>query len=460
MDTLYTPSAVVNCYSNAMKVDLESNIVTLQGIYKPDSHNKQYSGLYYDRLAEQDNSSDMVIKVKPYLRNYLLENRNKLITLSGFLSRKVSKSSFIEISLTVTGICKSEVNTISEEEQAFWEIQRKKAQVGRRDIGLLLKSDLMSMRRPKVALVWASTSCTKTEFYNALGNAKVSIDFDEFATNFGKASDIIAQLRSLDANYQAIALIRGGGSGLDVFNDNSLLSYLVSMKTPVISAIGHAEEKHNVKLIADLVIDTPTALGKFFSDIVEHVLSDMENSKAILVESVKKQFNSQLLSQQKQIEDLQKRLSISTSEKQQSLSAFNKQVENMQKQITEMSQATKSKDAYIRERELSYSADINKLNSLHSQQLTASNAQIEQLQLQVKQADQRIQEEVSRITAVYKLQNDSLSSQLKSVSSDLQQKTIALDKLRNEHHHNVSIAILVSVSVSALIIGALLASLF
>ena len=75
-------------------------------------------------------------------------------------------------------------------------------------------------------------------------------------------------------------------------------------------------------------------------------------------------------------------------------------------------------------------------------------------------ADQRVQEEVSRITTVYKLQNESLTSQLKSIGSDLQQKTLEYEKLRSQHNQNVSIAVLISVSVSALIIGVLLSSLF
>lgn len=460
MNTLYTPSSVVNCYSNAVKVDIESNIITMQGIYKPDSHNKLYSEYYYDRLVEQDNSSDIIIRVKPYLRQYLQDNKNKLITLTGYLSRKITKSCCIDLSLTVSGICKTETNNISDEEKVFWEIQRNKSQSGRKDIGLILRSELMAMKKPKIALVWAFSSCTKTEFYNALGNANLAIHFDEYSANFGNVSEIIGVLKRLDNNYQAIALVRGGGSGLEVFNDNSLLSYLISMRTPVISAIGHAEEKHNLKLVADLVIDTPTALGKFFSDIVEVVSSERENSKAVLIESIKKQFIAQLDTQNKQIEDLQKRLSVAASDKQQSLSTYNSHIQNMQKQITEMSLATKNKDAYIRERELAYSADINKLNQVHAQQVAASTKHIEELQMRLKQSESNIQDEIKRVTSVYQLQNASLSSQLKSISSDLQQKVVELDHLRAQHNNNVSLAVLITVSLSAFLTGMLLVSLF
>ena len=459
MNDIYTPSAIVNCYSNALKVDLETMIVTLQGIYKPDPQNKVYNGLYYDRLVEQDNSFSITIKVKPYLRNYLLENRNKLITLSGFLSRKLSKLAAIEVSLTVSGICKSESNDLSQDEMDFWEIQRKKAQSGRKDISLSLRSDLMSNNKPKVALVWAFSSCTKTEFFNALGNANMSIDFEEFGVNFGNVKEIVSCLKNLDGNYRAIALIRGGGSGLDVFNNNDLLNCLVSMSSPIISAIGHAEEKHNVKLIADLVIDTPTALGKYFSDIVEKVIAEKEHSKAVLIDSVKKQFSNQLIVQQKQIEDLQRRLSVASEENKKSLTTFNNQVSSLQQHVNSLTKEAEKKDAFIRQQEVSYTNEITKINATHLQQLAASSNQIEQLQVQLKQADLKVQQEAERVTSVYKLQNESLTSQLKGLTEDLQSKATSLSRLQAAQTNNVSVTVLVASVIGAALVGMLLASI-
>lgn len=456
----YTPSAIINCYSNSLKIDLESTIITLQGIYKPDSQNKFYSGYYYDRLVEQDSKSYIVIKVKPFLRTYLCDNSNKLITLSGYLSRKVTQSASIELSLTVSAICKSESNTVSQEEKEFWELQRKKAQLGRRDISLLVRTELMSMKKPKIALVWAYSSCTKTEFFNALGNANFAIDFDEFNVSFGNVNEILSILKQIDGFYQAITLIRGGGSGLEVFNDNRLLSYLVSMKSPLISAIGHAEEKHHVKLIADLVIDTPTALGKYFSDIVEHVTAEKEKSKAVLVESVKKQFSDRLVVQEKQIEELNRQLAVVSSEKKQSLATFSSQIQTMNKHIAELSQEAEKKDAYIRDRELSHSSELQKINASHAQQINTQNSYIKQLQLRLDQADQKLQSEMNMVTSVYQLQNESLSSQLKDLSMELETKSQALLRLQSNQAHNISYAVLISATLSALLIGVLLATLF
>ena len=97
---------------------------------------------------------------------------------------------------------------------------------------------------------------------------------------------------------------------------------------------------------------------------------------------------------------------------------------------------------------------------MHAQQVAASTKHIEELQMRLKQSESNIQDEIKRVTSVYQLQNASLSSQLKSISSDLQQKVVELDHLRAQHNNNVSLAVLITVSLSAFLTGMLLVSLF
>ena len=97
-----------------------------------------------------------------------------------------------------------------------------------------------------------TSSCTRTEFNNAAGNAAQSIEFVQLDTTFANIAQTVRTLKEVDGKYDAVALVRGGGSGLEVFNNNDLLGTIVRMKSAVISAVGHAEEKHNLKLLADL----------------------------------------------------------------------------------------------------------------------------------------------------------------------------------------------------------------
>lgn len=78
-----------------------------------------------------------------------------------------------------------------------------------------------------------------------------------------------------------------------------------------------------MKSIADKVAPTPNGLGQYFSEMVERVAEKRNNSRASLVEEVKKQF-------QKQIEE--------SNIKNQDLI---KQVENLYKQAKEQSKQFK-----------------------------------------------------------------------------------------------------------------------
>lgn len=148
----------------------------------------------------------------------------------------------------------------------------------------------------------------------------------------------------MDGKYDAVALVRGGGSGLEVFNNNDLLGTIVRMKSAVISAVGHAEEKHNLKLLADLVIDTPTGLGKFFSDITESVTSEKAKSKAALVAEVRKQFAEQIETQNKTNAKLQEQLKAATEAQKKADEQHAIQVKGLQNQLEQISKSNQVKD--------------------------------------------------------------------------------------------------------------------
>ena len=69
-----------------------------------------------------------------------------------------------------------------------------------------------------------------------------------------------AFLRQQDtAQYDVIALIRGGGNGIEALDEIEVLKAVSEMKTPVICAIGHVGEELFMKSIADKVAPTPMA---------------------------------------------------------------------------------------------------------------------------------------------------------------------------------------------------------
>lgn len=152
---IFTPASLLTCYNSALKVAVEAYPITVQGIYRPDRMNKLYGGVFYDRLIQESGKEELVIKVRPAQREQLSGKAEKLITIYGFVNRKVRPDSVIGVSLDLESVLNVEESKVSEDEKQFWNLQREKAQSGKKDVSLLFKNRLFSNEKPRVALLWA-----------------------------------------------------------------------------------------------------------------------------------------------------------------------------------------------------------------------------------------------------------------------------------------------------------------
>ena len=197
------------------------------------------------------------------------------------------------------------------------------------------------------ALIFASTSITMQDFNAGVNAAAVKIDFTELHQSFGNGSTLAAFLSLQDnSNFDVIALIRGGGSGIEALDDIQVLQTVASMKTPVICAIGHVGEELFMKSIADKVAPTPNSLGQYFSEMVERVVAKRNNLRAVLVEEVKKQFQKQLEVSNKKNQDLLKQVQNLTKQSAEQTKQF--------KEATEKTQAENKKTLKLNRRKISH----------------------------------------------------------------------------------------------------------
>lgn len=360
-----------------------------------------------------------------------------------------------------------EESKVSEDEKQFWNLQREKAQSGKKDVSLLFKNRLFSNEKPRVALLWATSSCTRTEFNNAAGNAAQSIEFVQLDTTFANIAQTVRTLKEVDGKYDAVALVRGGGSGLEVFNNNDLLGTIVRMKSAVISAVGHAEEKHNLKLLADLVIDTPTGLGKFFSDITESVTSEKAKSKAALVAEVRKQFAEQIETQNKTNAKLQEQLKAATEAQKKADEQHAIQVKGLQNQLEQISKSNQVKDKTNQEQVKNLTDQIAKLNSTHKEQTEAANKQIQELQKQLGEANEKSAIQMGKLSQGFQAQQKSFTEQVASLQRDaelrlkeISTKNIEIENLRANQSKGVSTTMLAVACAASTVIGFILSFLF
>lgn len=303
----YQPSELIHMLNNWITSHRPAQVIRLRGIYqKTDS--KCYRGFYYDVLKDENREESLSVKVSEGHRN-ALQNGN-VANISGVLSRYVTSDGHIKLTFEVTRVESIEERHIDKAEVRRMELRQLKSSKGFKNIDTLLESLLFKERLPKIALLLAEGSITLSDFDAGIKAAKSAIDFHEHRTPFSKSRELASKLQQLDSeDYDVLAIVRGGGSGIEALDDLEVLSTISELKTPVIGAIGHVEEKLFIKQILDKVASTPTGLGHYFSDLVERVSEEMSRSRAVLTEKIRKQFESQLAASQKQNKELQERLS-------------------------------------------------------------------------------------------------------------------------------------------------------
>ena len=298
--TAYKPSELLAIFNATLSRQNEfAKLVSLQGIYQQRQNNQNWTFAYAG--LRDENSQDEITLRMPKNLYETLANGN-LITVIGILERKIDNRANIQITLNVTRAEKLQELVVSEADQKKAELRRYMAQVGFRNVDQIIEQRLLADERPRVALLLANNSITLTDFEAGIQAARAAIDFTEFRCDFFRAAPLCQNLTDIDSKgFDVIAVVRGGGVGIEKLDNIEVLETLAHLNTPVISAVGHPEERLTFKEIADKEVATPTALGQYLNDTVERVAGMKAKSKAILVQQVSKQYADQIANLEKRL---------------------------------------------------------------------------------------------------------------------------------------------------------------
>ena len=82
-------------------------------------------------------------------------------------------------------------------------------------------------------------------------------------------SDALKAAASAEKPFDAVLVLRGGGSNLDLscFDDYRVASAIASCPVPVLTAVGHDQDFHICDMVAWRYVKTPTALADTFIEI-------------------------------------------------------------------------------------------------------------------------------------------------------------------------------------------------
>lgn len=306
--TFFSPVELVGIYRKFLDKGSTNNVVWIRGIYiQRPNQNPQWAA-FYDELRDADNTTQSVtLKINRQDRAKL--KTNSLVQIGGLIELVANNTGTIQILVNVTRYEIVKDQFVTEQDLKRNEIRIAKSKKGFKNVDAVLEDKLYRDERPKVALVFASTSITMQDFNAGVNAAAIKIDFEEKRQSFGNATMLATFLQNLDkSGYDVIALVRGGGGGIEALDEIAVLQTVSTMATPIICAIGHVGEELFMKSIADKVAPTPNGLGQYFSEMVEKVTAKRNNSRAALIEEVKKQFIKQIEESDKKNKELTEKL--------------------------------------------------------------------------------------------------------------------------------------------------------
>ena len=417
---VYKPSELLGIFTSYLsQTDVNRKVIYLRGIYlKNPKHDPRWNSRY-DTLRDEDTQTEITLQIPQRLCDNLKDGN--LVQVGGVLGRRAQNNCHIQLMLVVSRIDVVQEQAIDESEIKRMELRQKKASVGFKNVDSLLEQLLYTDQRPQVALVFAQTSITMSDFEAGINAAKSAIDFTERRVNFSNSQELVRTLQALDeVDFSVIALVRGGGGGIEKLDELDVLEAIVNLKTPIIAAIGHVEEKLFIKQLVDKCAPTPNGLGQYFSEMVESVSEKKTKSRAALTEQIKKQFKDQLEAGQKQNKELQEKLTKLTKAQEEAVKKHNEQVQaltkvqaeatkkhneqvevlgkqnqELQKKLSEITKAHEATQKQQSEAMVKLQAQMKEQNEAHSKQQQEFNASLKKMQ----ETNGELNKSLSKLTA-------------------------------------------------------------
>ena len=448
--TIYKPSEIIGIFNSILaKQSVNAQVVYLRGVYLA-SGRQSYNGYSYDTLRDEDRQEEITMYVTQQQRENL-KNGN-LVNVGGVLGRNVNNRGQIQIILNVSRIEIVQEQAIDEDEIKRMELRQKKSSVGFKNVDSVLEQLLFTDQRPRVALLFATSSITMSDFEAGINAAKSAIDFMEYRANFSNANEFISTLQSLDrGNFDVIALVRGGGARIESLDDVSVLEQIVSMNTPTIGAIGHVEEKIFIKQLVDKCAPTPNGLGQYFSEMVENVSEKKTRSRAALTEKIKKQFKDQLEASQKQNKELQEKLKVLTKAQEDSVKAQQEATKKHNEQVQAAQKQNKELQEQLKGIQKSHQEQITKLTEAQKQQQEQQKKQQEELNKSLGKMQESNAQLQKNLAAITTQNTESLKqlAQAKEHAKDLEHK---LSEALNKKGDNSSLWMIIAIIAIILLI--------
>lgn len=238
--------------------------VVVRGVYR-DCGGRPYGRFAYDRLEDAAEAA-FDLKVPLALRPLLADGQEALLRVALDLAVVQGR---VKANLEVLEVLGVRPPAASEEEVR---LLRALGARERADVAGLLRNRLRQGQPPYLALVYGQSGIINADVDRALGPRRAAYRLEENRVALSDPAALARALRALaERGPDAIAVVRGGGEGLGVFDHPALLAGVLGLGVPLLSAVGHEADHTLFDRAADLRLSTPTALGHWLGELAAEV---------------------------------------------------------------------------------------------------------------------------------------------------------------------------------------------
>ncbi|MDR6462745.1 hypothetical protein EGI15_03185 [Chryseobacterium cucumeris] len=328
---VYSPGSVLGLFSNALKLNATVNLIYLKGRYSFGG-GKAYGNYYYDNLFSESDTISIGVRVSALLRSKI-EN-NEIYILRGYIEKSIKNSS-VELRFVVDEIIQQEERAISEEELQRYELIQKKLGKGSKDLETVIREKILKDEPIRIANIYGNNAIVQRDFAEGLDVSQKYFQVSEYTCSITSSTSIVSKLEEVSAlGYDIIALVRGGGDkqSMETFNDLQLSELFITIEAVTVTAIGHTVDETLLDKLADKRFHLPHDYGAGLHSIVEKLSHEKSNSRALLIDEVKKDVGKQFA---EQVLTLEKQLKTKNDEFTEAQKNFKEQAENQVKIFTE-----------------------------------------------------------------------------------------------------------------------------
>ncbi|WP_312824386.1 exodeoxyribonuclease VII large subunit [Epilithonimonas sp.] len=342
----YSPTSVIGLFSNALKLHATVNLIYLKGRYAYGG-GKSYGNYYYDLLFSEGDHTSIGVRISSLLRSKIINN--EIYTLRGYIEKSIKNSS-IELRFVVDEIIQQEEKSISEEELERYELIQRKLEIGSKDLETLIRDKMLKDEKVRIANIYGNNAIVQKDFLEGLDVSGQYFEIDDHNCNITSSTAIISKLNEISSvGYDIFALVRGGGDrqSMETFNNIQLSELFIELNTLTITAIGHTVDETLLDKLADKRFHLPHDYGAGLHAIAEKLSHERSNSRALLIDEVKKDVSKQF---SEQVKTLTEQLSKRNEEFQKLQESSVKQLQDTQKNFSEQEKQRKEElESYKKE---------------------------------------------------------------------------------------------------------------